>query len=198
MPARDHTPAELAWLLKHRAEIQNFNLVCFNFCEINSERIESGDQNILWDFFQLLVGSNFSLWRFAFLLYEDRDQQTTRQAAVSVLKYLMEDNTMSFPREVEAQSWMGGYYGNNSRYRLLRFIDKSKELNRTGQYGEVQSIPGSDEFSRRIPAYYGMYSADKLPIARAKSQEALELQFQFQSDAYGWLMEFFRRDGYEI
>lgn len=194
---REHTVEEFAWLLKWRSKIQKYNLECYTFYNQQKNTLKLDErQAFLFDLLQLLIGSNFSLWRFAFLLYDERDKSTAVDAVLEMLSNLMEDNSLSFSREVNVQAWIGGYYGNNSRFRLLRFVEKSHEVEERTGIRHVAAIPGADEFASTISGYYDLATTKSPNISREISQEALKKQFDFQLTCHNWLMDLYKRGGF--
>lgn len=69
-------------------------------------------------FFGLLVGSAFSLWRAAFLANVVRTPDSFHENALKVLDSAIKTNAVLFGEEKQMEEWMEGYYLNNGRFRL--------------------------------------------------------------------------------
>lgn len=70
--------------------------------------------------FGYLVGSAFSLWRAATLSDTTRSWDAILDDAQKLLHRLIHDNAVAYPQDRDTKEWMGGYYLNNARFRLLR------------------------------------------------------------------------------
>ena len=173
------TLEQLRTLISIRADIQTFNLDLLEYVDgIKPDKSASFHMS----FCHTLLGSNFSLWRFTFLLYEKRESESVYNAMRKFITKLAEDNTMLFQREVTTQAWLGGYYGNNSKFRIQRLIEKIDE-----EYGreEVDSIEGARTFSKKIEKYYGLLIGEA--IEADKSLEALKIQFDMQNRLFEFI-----------
>jgi len=173
------TPEQLRKLISIRADIQTFNLDLLKYVD------EIGFDKLDWfhrSFCQTLLGSNFSLWRFTFLLYEKREADSVEKAMRRFITKLAEDNTMLFSREVDTQAWLGGYYGNNSRFRIQRLIEKIEE-----EYDlkNVKSIKGACTFSNTMKKFYGLRAKEALNSK--ESLIALTTQFEMQKRLFKFI-----------
>jgi hypothetical protein len=74
--------------------------------------------------FGLLVGAAFALWRAAFLEDISREWPDVLSGAKALLEKLLESNSILFGDERATKNWMGGYYINNARYRLIHLSEK--------------------------------------------------------------------------
>ncbi len=166
---------------KIRAESQTFDLTLLEYMtEVGFENLEGFRSK----FCQALLGSNFSLWRFAFLLYEDREPVSIFEAMKYFISKLAEDNTMLFQRELETQAWLSGYYWNNSKFRIHILMDLIED-----EYGPsaVNSIEDARIFRKTIEPFYGA-NRDKT-IGRKESFEGLTTLFEMQKRLFEFLKE---------
>lgn len=120
MPNSDH----FAWLVRARAENQQALLQLHEFGHQNVEALHCDVTSR--SVFTLLVGTAFSLWRAAFL----SDLKWTWSAIIGdankLLERLVQDNAVAYPQDRDTREWMGRYYLNNAKWRLIRARDKLK------------------------------------------------------------------------
>ena len=185
---------DLNELMKIRYEIQMFNLKSYIYIEKNETELRTGKFNFQFDLLQNLIGSNFSLWRFAFLIYENVDESSKITALKNFLHYLIMDNTMSFPREVETQEWLGGYYGNNSRQKLIRFITKAQKIDEA----DIAEVCGALEFCDEERSIYGLDQMRELPMTMKKNVEKLLYQFHLQNELFSWFQRYSEIKGLKL
>ena len=126
-------------LLELRSKIQKIQFFLLRYLKENEKDFSDTSavigQTLAFSVLQKLVGINLSLWRYLFLIFEDRSQTAKIKAMIGMIEGLLTDNTLSFAREVEAQAWIGSYYGNNARIRinaifeqLIALFDSSDEI----------------------------------------------------------------------
>lgn len=110
------------WLLRARAESQQLLL---RLLRLGTDRATMLEQDQGHAFiFALLVGAAFSLWRAAFLSDVGRHWPEITADANKLLAKLIVDNTINYPQDRDTKQWMGGYYLNNTRFRLMRAADR--------------------------------------------------------------------------
>ncbi len=115
-------PRDYEWLIKSRSEIQASILDLYRLLLILEKQPDASAPNR--SCFGLLVGAAFALWRGAFLEDASREWTDILRDARQVLEKLLENNSIVYSDERTTRQWMGGYYLNNARYRLLRLGDK--------------------------------------------------------------------------
>ncbi len=87
----------------------------------------------------LFVGVAFSLWRSVFLIEAVRDKwPDITTGAEKFLKFLVEDNAMTYDREKICRDWTVGFFLNNARYRLYRVREKMKGIEDTGAFKRLE------------------------------------------------------------
>jgi hypothetical protein len=107
------------WLVERRAKNQD---LLRRLCIFGEEKKTTA----LWRnensqrLFVYLVGSAFSLWRAAFLSNTKRSWDMILDDAQKLLHRVIGDNAVAYPQDKETKEWMGGYYLNNARFRLVQ------------------------------------------------------------------------------
>lgn len=111
---------DLAWLVDRRSQIQQLILKLYDFSERSADSLDDARGSA----YQLLVGAAFSLWRAAFLVYEERPLQRVLDDAKKFLYLLVRDNAINYSQDRETNAWTVGYYINNACFRLHRAANK--------------------------------------------------------------------------
>ena len=117
MESKITEPANFEWLIHSRTDVQLFMLRLYKYSESSKT---ASDPSI----FNLFVGSCFSLWRAAFLADASREPVKIDRAVCDLLSKLLEDNTINYSQDRQMSDWMGGYYLNNARHRVVNILEK--------------------------------------------------------------------------
>ena len=112
------------WIAKSRAKAQRALLELYGLLDKQRPTIEAdAEQRGL---FGLLLGVAFSLWRAALLEDATRKWPLILDDGKVLLEKLIGDNAIAYSQERDTNEWMGGYYLNSARYRLMRVREKLK------------------------------------------------------------------------
>ena len=111
------------WLIQARMKNQKVLLRLYRLME-NPSAVLKADSKTVDAPIGLLAGAAFSLWRAAFLSNTKRSREAVHNAARDVLKTILEDNAITYPGDKRMQEWMGGYYLNGARFRLVQTWEK--------------------------------------------------------------------------
>ena len=110
----------LSWLNQERYRTQKRNITLLDYLrrEENDELRDAPKKEKWFLFTELMLGANFSYWRAIFLTGKPQSPINSREAMMAFLEPLAFDNQVNFPREIESQSWVLGYYINNCLHRI--------------------------------------------------------------------------------
>ncbi len=111
------------WLIQARKVNQDVLLRLYRHLESQDTDCNTAP-DIIDALIGLLTGAAFSLWRAAFLSNTKRSRKAIHIAARDVLKTILEDNAITYPGDKRTQEWMGGYYLNGARFRLVQTWQK--------------------------------------------------------------------------
>lgn len=175
-------PAEdLRWLVERRRDIHDLLLKLYEV-ELHNhvvlERSKPARQAFL-----LLVGAAFSLWRAAFLADGSRRKiSDVLLVSRKFLEKVVKTNTIAFAQELDASIWMGGFYLNSARYRLLRLLEHLRKLSPPTNYRKfemnLQMMSESGDSDEKDPRL------------------VWDRYFNTTKDAFGYLSKYLRRPGH--
>jgi hypothetical protein len=121
-------PRHLKWVVQYRTINQHSLLQLYKLGKTQEASIVSDSAHR--SVFALLVGAGFSLWRAVTLSDVRRTWPEIVGDANKLLLRLVQDNAVGYPQDRDTREWMGGYYLNNAKWRLIRARD---ELSKTNQ-----------------------------------------------------------------
>lgn len=116
------------WLVDARRDNQALLLRLYRF---GQSVPDLKDDKIGRQLYAYLVGAGFSLWRAAFLSDSTREWADILQgdhSAVKLLEKVLRDNAINYPQDRDTRDWMGGYYLNSARLRLVRARQRLRDL----------------------------------------------------------------------
>lgn len=115
-----------SWLVEARSKNQQLLLRMYEFGTQHAAALR-GDALRCW-VFTASVGVAFSLWRAAFLADAARTWSKALEDANKLLEILVRDNSVAYPQDRNTREWMGGYYLNNARFRLITAMSRLEKL----------------------------------------------------------------------
>jgi hypothetical protein len=124
MSEADH----FGWLIGARSDSQSLLLRLYRFGH-GVSNLE--DHETARRLYAHLVGAAFSLWRAAFLSDSTRQWREILRGNRGALKFLekvLRDNAINYPQDRDTRDWMGGYYLNSARFRLVRVRQRLAEI----------------------------------------------------------------------
>jgi hypothetical protein len=116
---------DYSWLVERRSKIQGLLLALYEFVKHHRCALEGNCRDR--ELFGLLTGAAFSLWRAAFLTDIERAPALVLDGVEHFLQLVVRDNAINFPQDRQTRAWTVGYYLNNARFRVLRFLEKVRD-----------------------------------------------------------------------
>lgn len=150
---------DYAWLVDARWRIQTSLLELFELVQSEARRAELEGQETTRQGFGWLLGAAFSLWRAAFLSNAAPDWSGNLKHARGFLEKLLQDNAINYQQDKDTKAWSGGYYLNNSRFRLQmahKLLSQAGVISGSGCSGILEwDVNGTLERKTDWEAQYG-------------------------------------------